>query len=1135
MLKKNYIRSLIIFTLLFWVFIFIRFYWNSYKNNNPLQLQKALQEDVFNKTSQIEKAIGIGYSSNFSKLLPKNVYYFLYQKEELIDWNTNFVLPKYQHASENKYQLITLYNSRYLIKSQRIDSNKKLIFLIPICISYAIENEYLQSHFIANKYIPVNTILQEKYKKGGFVLKDNHQNVIAYAYFNPKEIKKIVPNYIDIILVIVAVFFLYASINISNIGLSRKKHQWKGFLFTIFVISFFRLLLYVFGIPFNARQLDFFSPLIYHKDAVLYSLGDVFFNALGFMWIVSYVYKYTDYTIAFKQLHHKYLKGIALLLSVAFSVYIFYQAVFITHSLIIDATISFEVSNIKNVTVLNFSGLVIMCLISGGVALTLNLTNYLINNLCSNKLFKYLLIGFFLVLFRSILPDVLSFTSIFFISIWLVLFYLLLDYVNIKITTDVSELSTIFWLLYVCISFTVLLLYFTKQREQQNKISFVKEFSILQLGKLTEDLIDTAPKKIDTGIKIGRKNSRVEFNNDISLQINLDSQFPELLTTPNLDIFNRYPNYATAIYVNGKLKYQKGDIQFPLFSNHIQSYTSKNSFFKRMNKFWSYHRLNNHSELIIVQDGISWLDAVIIFSYLFGISIIIILFIILYRLFASLFVLKEFKSHLIAFNFRKKTHYAMLSLVLVSFLILGSVTISFLFLRFEQNNNKNLLSTAQKLKEPIQQYIFNKHLHGLDASVMDSIQLESLVRNTNQNTHADINLFDLSGKLLCSSNLKLINQGIVAPVLSRDAMRLLSVNTASILCLDDKIGLLQFKIAYMKLYDELGNTIAYLSMPIYTSEKEIRYQITYLIIAMTNLYAFIFVLSTLLAFVVTNGLTSSFNLIIKQFQRVNLQKNETLDWPYDDDIGLMVAEYNKMVKKLEESAHQLAQTEREDAWKEMAKQVAHEIKNPLTPMRLNLQFLQNAIKNKQDNTLEITKKVTDSLIEQIDNLNYIASEFSNFAKLPDPQIAVFSLNTILESSVSIYRNESTINISLSLPPRPIIIKSDKSHLLRVFSNLLQNAVQSIPEGKEGLIQVNLYIQNQLAVVQVKDNGSGIPSSIRENVFIPHFTTKNAGSGIGLAMTKRIVEYWHGSIWFESIENEGTDFYVALPFLDDTIA
>jgi len=1135
MLKKNYIRSLIIFTLLFWVFIFIRFYWNSYKNNNPLQLQKALQEDVFNKTSQIEKAIGIGYTSNFSKLLPKDVYYFLYQKEELIDWNTHFVLPKYQLVSENKYQLITLFNSRYLIKSQKIDSNRKLVFLVPICISYTIENEYLQSHFVANKYIPVTTILQEKYKKGGFALKDNHQNVIAYANFNTKEIKKIVPNYLDIILVILAVFLLYASINISNIGLSRKKHQWKGFLFSVFIISFFRLLLYIFGIPFNARQLDFFSPLIYHKDAILYSLGDVFFNALGFMWIVSYVYKYTDYTIAFKQLQHKYLKALALLLSVAFSVYIFYQAIFITHSLITDANISFDVSNIKNITVLNFSGLVIMCLISGGVALTLNLTNYLINNLSSNKFLKYLLIGLFLVLFRGVLPVALSLASVFCISLWLVLFYILLDYIKIKITTDVSELSTIFWLLYVCISFTVLLLYFTNQREQLNKIRIVKELSVIQGDNVLGNNKVARLRKTDSIIALGIKNLSRTIHNDSSKRINYESQFPELLTANSLSIFNKYQNYAIAKYVNGKLCYQKGDFQFPLFSSHILPFNQNYSFFKRNNSLWSYYPLPNHTALVIVQEGINWLDGVIIFSYLFGISIIIILFIILYRLYASLFVLKEYKSHLIVFNFRKKTHYAMLSLVLVSFLILGTVTISFLFLRFEQNNNNNLLSTAQKFKEPIQEYIFNKHLYAVDSSVIDSIKLQHLLTTSNPNTHADVNIFDLSGKLLSTSNIQLFNQGIVAPILSRDAMRLLSVNASSILCLDDKIGLLQFKVAYMNLYDELGNTIAYVSMPIYTSEKEIRYQITYLIIAMTNLYAFIFVLSTLLAFVVTNGLTSSFNLIIKQFQRVNLQKNETLEWPYDDDIGLMVAEYNKMVKKLEESAHQLAQTEREDAWKEMAKQVAHEIKNPLTPMRLNLQFLQNAIKNKQDNTLEITRKVTDSLIEQIDNLNYIASEFSNFAKLPDPQIAVFSLNTILESSVSIYKNESTITISLSLPPRPIIIKSDKSHLLRVFSNLLQNAVQSIPEGKDGLIQVNLYIQNQLAVVQVKDNGSGIPSSIREDVFIPHFTTKNAGSGIGLAMTKRIVEYWHGSIWFESIENEGTDFYVALPFLDDTIA
>ena len=247
------------------------------------------------------------------------------------------------------------------------------------------------------------------------------------------------------------------------------------------------------------------------------------------------------------------------------------------------------------------------------------------------------------------------------------------------------------------------------------------------------------------------------------------------------------------------------------------------------------------------------------------------------------------------------------------------------------------------------------------------------------------------------------------------------------------------------------------------------------------------------------------------------------------------SEYNKMISKLEKSAHVLAQSEREHAWKEMAQQVAHEIKNPLTPMRLNLQFLQNALRNNQDNTTEITKKVTDSLIEQIDNLNYIASEFSSFAKLPDPKVEVFNLVALLEKSISIYKYETNISIIQELPSSPIFIKSDKSQLLRVFSNLFQNAVQAIPEGRKGIIEVYLLIDNNSALIHISDNGVGIKATIKESMFLPHFTTKNSGSGIGLAMSKRIIEYWNGSIWFDSIENLGTDFYVKLPILEQTIA
>ena len=1219
MLKKNHVHSLIIFTLLFWVFIFVRFYWNNYQNTDPLQLQKALQEDVYNKTKQIDNAIVRGYSGNFYKHLPKDVYFFLYQDDQLKDWNTNIVLPRHHPTLDNRFQLITLDKSKYLIKAKHLDRHNKIIFLIPLCFSYPVENEYLKTHFIANNNIPANTIISSKQLKDGFELKDYSNNILAYVSLNTKEIKNLSPNYLDIILVIIGVFFVYASINISNISLSRKRNQWKGFLFSVFIISFFRMLLYVFGIPFNARQLDFFSPVIYHKNFLLASLGDVFFNALGFMWVVSYVYKYTDYTLAFKYLKNQTLRKICLLFIIAFSVYIFYQAIFITHSLIMDAAISFEISNIKNVSILNFAGLVIMCLISGGVALAMNLINYLINNLTKQKFLKYFLMLCFLVLFNNILPYNLSHITLFFLCIWFILFYVLLDFLKIKITTDVSELSTIFWLLYVCISFTFLLLFFTNKREQKNKINIVNELSVLRrdttLEKYLEPIVNSlsldsifssykakstyqnitlrnflqasnfsnlnnayvvnidteynflkaivknqgAFNKQDTYDWQSTKHRNLLFreneggnleyklilpfpdNKQVRLTIyfylrNLENHsiFPELLTTDSFLSLKKFENFAFAKYEHGKLKYHSSDVQFPLFSKHAKLYTNSNSFFQRNNKIWNWYQLPNRTEFVIMQNAVSWLDGVILFSYLFGISIIIILTIILYRLFASLFVLKEYKRHLIVFNFRKKTHYAMLSLVLISFLILGILTISFLFVRFEQNNKSTLLSTAQKFKEPIQRFIFEKHLDTLDTSIIAKLNLQEIVNNSALNTHADINIFGLDGKLLSSSNTDLFVKGIIAPIIPNIPLHYLKSSNIPILSHDEHIGLLDFKVAYMNLFDDNGNTIAYMSMPIYASQKEIRYQITYLVIAMTNLYAFIFVLSTLLAFVVTNGLTRSFNLIIKQFQRVNLQKNELLEWPYDDDIGLMVKEYNKMIKKLEESAHQLAQSEREDAWKDMAKQVAHEIKNPLTPMRLNLQFLQNAINNKQDNALAITKKVTDSLIEQIDNLNYIASEFSNFAKLPDPQVAIFSLNAILENSVSIYNNESNIIISLSLPNHQILIRSDRSHMLRVFSNLLQNAVQAIPEGKQGLINVNLYMQNQLAVIQVKDNGVGIPPSIKSDVFVPHFTTKNAGSGIGLAMTKRIVEYWNGSIWFESIENEGTEFYIKLPILEQTV-
>jgi signal transduction histidine kinase len=1115
MFKEKYVRLLIVFTVLFWIAIFVRFYGHAFKHNNPIQLQKTLQEDVFNKSKAVEDLLDKknGDVTYFKEQLPKQVYFFLYTKQQLTDWNTNLLLPDTVQLPQNTYKLTKLGNSIYIGKEYVLDSNRKLKVLIPIYVAYPVEHAYLVSHFVADSYIPSNALVSASPLLNGWVLKDAQQHKVAYVFFNAKDIKLYPPDAIDIFLVILAVFFTYASINVSNLIFTKKRSQWKGLLFSILIITFFRTLLYVFGIPFHARTLDFFSPLIYSKNHLMYSLGDLFFNALGFMWIISYVYKHTQYTQAFKNIKTPTTKIILLVFIALLSVGVFYESIYLTHSIIMDSNISFDIRNVKNVSSLSFAGLVIMCLISGTVALALNIFNFLLNNLTENRFLKYGLLLLCLLICLPLLPNVLGLFVYILIILWFILFYVFIDYFNIKITSDISELSTIFWLSFVCFSFTGLFMHFINNKEQLNKKAVIIQLSM---------------DKIDDSLSKSAYN--IPWNQHSTLIFNKPTTASFLSNT------YQNSNYSVAKYVDGKLIYQISDFAFPLFSKRAKTLTQPFNYLNTSKQSWLWFKKNQHETFVIVQESIKWFDALILFSYLFGISVLIILLIITYRLFATLLVVQKYKKELIAFNFRKRTHYAMLSMVLISFLILATITIAFLYFRFKQNEKATLITATHSAQLQFEQYVHKQQLTNFE-TLQESTAFDTLVShlvNLSKEIHADINVYDIHGKLIASSNTDLLRKGIIAPLLTNAIHKALDTKTASLLITDEQLGSLTYQVGYMYLYAADGAIIGYISTPIFSSQQEMRYEITYLIITMTNLYAFIFVFSTIIAFFITNGLTKSFNIIIKQFQRTSLKNNETIDWPYDDEIGLMVREYNKMIKKLEVSAHQLAQSEREDAWKDMAKQVAHEIKNPLTPMRLNLQFLQNAINNKQDNTLAITKKVTDSLIEQIDNLNYIASEFSNFAKLPDPQVASFSLNTILENSVSIYKNESNITISLSLPNHQIMVRSDKSQLLRVFSNLLQNAVQAIPEGKQGIISVNLYIQNQQAVVQVKDNGVGMPPATQSNVFVPHFTTKNSGSGIGLAMSKRIIEYWNGSIWFESIENDGTDFYIKLPILEQRI-
>jgi nitrogen fixation/metabolism regulation signal transduction histidine kinase len=235
-----------------------------------------------------------------------------------------------------------------------------------------------------------------------------------------------------------------------------------------------------------------------------------------------------------------------------------------------------------------------------------------------------------------------------------------------------------------------------------------------------------------------------------------------------------------------------------------------------------------------------------------------------------------------------------------------------------------------------------------------------------------------------------------------------------------------------------------------------------------------------------------------------------------------------MIAALENSAQKLAQSERESAWREMAKQVAHEIKNPLTPLKLGLQLLEKSWKDKDPKFDQKFERFSKSFVEQIESLSSIASEFSSFARMPDTRLERINIFDMLGQAITIFVQMDNIKINFQQPEAPFYIKADRDQLLRCFNNLLKNAIEATQHRNPGIIDINYVISKNNILLSIKDNGNGIPEQMRDKIFEPNFTTKSSGTGLGLAFVKNSIENADGRVWFETIQGVGTTFYLSLP-------
>jgi len=466
----------------------------------------------------------------------------------------------------------------------------------------------------------------------------------------------------------------------------------------------------------------------------------------------------------------------------------------------------------------------------------------------------------------------------------------------------------------------------------------------------------------------------------------------------------------------------------------------------------------------------------------------------------------------------------MLMLILISFILTG-ITAFYNFKSQNEHYHEERFVRKEKAIQESMKYFLDQQGGYINPDSVTVVFSEKICELSDVH-NLSITLFDLRGNQLISANSATDTISSAPSQIDYTIFKQLSTgNTRAVIEKSFKKKASIF--AYWYFNDEEGKPIAITNVR-YDKKEVNKEELQSFLSNLTYIYIALFFAASILAYFLSNYITKSLQRITAMLKKVQLsEKNEPLLWESDDEIGSLVKEYNRMLQEVELSAELLAKSERESAWREMAKQVAHEIKNPLTPMKLRIQLLKKAWEEKDPNLDDKILSTTNSLVEQIDTLTKIADEFSNFAKMPKANSTELNLESVLKASLDLYKETKNITITyrsiLNLDP---MVMADKDQVLRVFNNLLTNAIQAIPKGKDGEIDVVLKDYNEMLIVEIKDNGIGIPDDKKDKIFVPNFTTKSTGMGLGLAMVKDIMNSLDGDLWFKSKVGEGSQFFAA---------
>ena len=471
-------------------------------------------------------------------------------------------------------------------------------------------------------------------------------------------------------------------------------------------------------------------------------------------------------------------------------------------------------------------------------------------------------------------------------------------------------------------------------------------------------------------------------------------------------------------------------------------------------------------------------------------------------------------------SLRARIFLAMTLIVVATFVLISVITIP----QFKTQSDKYHSKRLERKEAQIQRSIayFSKEAgEKINTEEFDLILAEKIYEVSDVQS-VKFSIYGVDGKLINSTlpkkEINTINSDLLNRILNQNDSKIIEITQ-----MDD----IQYRSSYSLIIDDNFNPLWILNLPYYDDDNLNSYELESFLIILGEVYFFLFILSIIISYFVSQYMTQAVSQIALKMKQTRLDKRNSKIKikARSKEVKSLVESYNNMVEMLDKNVKELSKSNKEQAWRQMAKQVAHEIKNPLTPMKLSVQSFKRNFDEKEDKNEEKVQEFTQTIIQQIDTMSSIASAFSNFSEMPVQKGEQTNIVKAIKLALEIFKDE---NITFKSDFDKIIINIDKPQIVRIMTNLIKNSIQACQNVSSPKINVTLKQKENVVEIRVKDNGQGIPKEIRPNIFEPNFTTKSSGMGLGLGMVKNLVNSYDGKIDFETKIQKGTTFKITFP-------